>query len=235
MRAAAVRRATARADRPGRRSGLPASAGSTSSRRQLPRPTRSTAATSSTGRSRARRCGCWCATEGRCRRRSDRCDADATVEPADAALRGWLHRHAGRRPEGHQRSSPSAIATIPETDAPAIEARGLTKRFGDFTAAERHAVQHRRAGRSSACSAPTARASRPPSRCCAACSRPPRAAGRWPAIDLRTRGGRGARIARLHGAEILALRRSQRSPEPRFLRRRLRSRPGRGARGDRAR
>ena len=53
-----------------------------------------------------------------------------------------------------------------------IEVSHLTKRFGAFTAVDDVSFEVRSAARSSATWAPTAPASRPPSACCAGCSRP---------------------------------------------------------------
>jgi ABC-type multidrug transport system ATPase subunit len=85
-----------------------------------------------------------------------------------AALRGRLHRAAGRRPQGHQRPRGTLSRDSRERG---MRHRGQGPHQGASAISSRQGYElpRSRAGRSSDCSAPTARASRPPSRCCAAC------------------------------------------------------------------
>lgn len=57
------------------------------------------------------------------------------LEPARPRFEDAFIDLLGGGPEGTSRLAEN-YRTIPENDAPAIEAKGLTKRFGDFTAAE---------------------------------------------------------------------------------------------------
>ena len=77
------------------------------------------------------------------------------------------------------------------------------------------------AARYSVCWAPTARASPPPSACCAACCPPAPEPCGWPGVDLRQAASTARGTHRLHVAEILPLRQSERVPEPAVLRQRL--------------
>ncbi|WP_157217392.1 ATP-binding cassette domain-containing protein [Flavisphingomonas formosensis] len=60
---------------------------------------------------------------------------DAVLEPAPPRFEDGFIDILGGGPKGTSALA-EAYRTIPESDAPAIEAKGLTKRFGDFTAAE---------------------------------------------------------------------------------------------------
>ena len=59
---------------------------------------------------------------------------DTHMEPANARFEDGFIERLGGGPKGTSRLA-EAYRTIPQTDALAIEARGLTKRFGQFTAA----------------------------------------------------------------------------------------------------
>ena len=59
----------------------------------------------------------------------------ARVEPAPARFEDGFVEILGGGPEGTSRLA-EQYRTIPDTEGPVIEAKGLTKRFGDFTAAE---------------------------------------------------------------------------------------------------
>jgi ABC-2 type transport system ATP-binding protein len=59
----------------------------------------------------------------------------ARLEPAAPRFEDGFVDLLGVRPKGTSALA-EAYRTVPATDAPAIEASGLTKRFGDFTAAE---------------------------------------------------------------------------------------------------
>ncbi|HEY0312709.1 MAG TPA: ATP-binding cassette domain-containing protein [Allosphingosinicella sp.] len=61
--------------------------------------------------------------------------AHATVEPATPRFEDGFVEILGGGPKGTSKLA-EVYRTIPETDRPVIEAKGLTKRFGDFTAAE---------------------------------------------------------------------------------------------------
>ena len=59
----------------------------------------------------------------------------ATAEPAPARFEDGFVEILGGGPKGTSRLA-EGYRTVPDTDRPVIEAQGLTKRFGDFTAAE---------------------------------------------------------------------------------------------------
>jgi len=61
--------------------------------------------------------------------------AHATVEPAQARFEDGFVEILGGGPKGTSRLA-ERYRVIPDADRPVIEAKGLTKRFGDFTAAD---------------------------------------------------------------------------------------------------
>jgi ABC-2 type transport system ATP-binding protein len=61
--------------------------------------------------------------------------AHATVTPATPRFEDGFVEILGGGPKGTSKLA-EVYRTIPDTDRPVIEAKGLTKRFGDFTAAE---------------------------------------------------------------------------------------------------
>ncbi len=60
------------------------------------------------------------------------------VEPAEPRFEDGFIEILGGGPPGHERSLPPPIARSSRASRPAIEAKGLTRRFGDFTARARH-------------------------------------------------------------------------------------------------
>ena len=215
------RRAAERPDRPGRRTACSALTGAEERRRQC-WPSCSTATERHRRRHPGRRdppgdagrCGGAEPSLGR-RRRSRRSSRTPRV-------RGRLRRHAGRRPRRTIAARRAQLgSSLDDGRPPVIEAQGLTKRFGDFTAADditfddpaRRDLRPARAERRRQVDhlQDAVRAAEPT----AGDGRGRRAS------TCASRRGRSAQPARLHGAEVLALRRSQRAPEPRLLRRRL--------------
>ena len=130
--------------------------------------------------------------------------------PVAAALRGRLRRHAGRRPGRALAARRGSRRSAAKRRPPAIEADGLTKRFGDFTAADDITFTIQRGeifgllGPNGAGKSTTFKML-----CGLLAAERGRRLGS-PGFDLRRDAGRGARPARLHGAEVLALRRSER-------------------------
>lgn len=116
----------------------------------------------------------------------------AEMSPASPRFEDGFIEILGGGPKG---TSPLAdrYPTLPESDRPAIVAHGLTKRFGDFTAARDMTFDIPR-GQIFGLLGPTAQASRLPSKCCAGCSVRPRAPDPSSemifASRLRTRGSR---------------------------------------------
>ena len=123
-------------------------------------------------------------------------------------------------------------AAVPETF---LEARGLTRRFGDFTAVDDVSFDVPR-GRSSASSGPTARASRRRSACSRACSsRRSGSAVGFGGLDVARDTEQWKTAPRLHEPEVLALPRPDGRGEPALLRLDLRPRARAAGGADRGR
>ena len=127
----------------------------------------------------------------------------------------------GGGPRGGSKLAESA-REIPRSSGHVVVARGLTKRFGDFTAAEDISFDVSR-GEIFGLLGPNGAGKSTTFRMLCGLLRPTSGEGRVAGIDLRRDTAGRAGAARLYGPEVLALRGSERGPEPLLFRRGLRA------------